>query len=395
MSKLVSTNRIDYRYYMWIRKMWGLTSTPEARSLCPYFHTMLWGSIFCVICAPFFPIGWLFMKAARLISQIEMPIVERFFNYMDNKTEWMTSLDDAPERMEESPIWNGLAYTVVGLAVLAIAVVIVGSVGMLLGLGGMAIWNFVDIVVCIFDSIAWGFAQIFFIFYGSGWVFHQIYVETIWLFTNGPLWTTIGTWAIWIVSWLLVFGAGSIALCVTCMGIAKTSLVKRLGKFISNKLNGYSEAQKARRTRAEEALKKLPPWKCAYCNYQNLATYKRCDHCEEKKRVKEVVEKKDNYHTATATATATPWYIYPFIPIFWVMEKIFKYYIKIKDQELFSIKDIVGVFALLWSYIVALKKGVCPLLEFVDPEELQTRKQASAKARMDRENESEKNDSTE
>ncbi len=66
MSLVISRQSWHYRLNVFVRRLWGWKAAPNERwSLCPYFHTVLWGSLLSLIA--FIPafIGWLFAKYGR------------------------------------------------------------------------------------------------------------------------------------------------------------------------------------------------------------------------------------------------------------------------------------------------------------------------------------------
>lgn len=348
-------NSLHYRYYCWIRRMCGIVDEPSTTSLCPYFQTMLWGSIFCVVTSPALVIGWISMKLGRLACKLQNPITDGVVELLKSKTDWITRLDEGPSDFSESPILTGLAFSFLGITVIVYVAGAVLATASVLGLFGYGLWN-----------MTWIFAHMFMIFYLFGFCFHSLYSGTVWLFTNGPLWYSVGMWIVWGLAWILGIGVICLVLCVFCIGLSKLSFAHRFGKFLTNKFNGFNEAQKTRARRVE-AIKKLPAWGCEYCKYNNNPADRiSCCECGVERSSK----------------------------LFRWLKRVSDWVIRrrspLPDRKVTNRKiDIAGPLRLVWSFIVAFKRGVCPTVEFVDPVQLQADAQASAQERMNNEKESE------
>ncbi len=363
-------NSFHYRYYMFIRYMWGCTDKQQRTSLCPYCQTMFWGSIFIVAFAWALVLGWICMKLGRMACKLQNPWTDAIVKYLDGKTKWIEALDSGPTDFVESPMRTAIDFCIMGVGVVIGVVGAAVIVGTLLGVVGFSLWNIVDIGAAILYCVAWVFSQLFMGLYWIGFGCHCAYLGTVWLFTSGELWYNVLCWTGTVVAWIAGVGIISVAICLLFIGISKLPLSKRFGKFLTNKFNGYSEAQEQRRARAHEAAKKLPPWKCEYCKYNNnSAENLYCQECSNMK-----------------PQPTNPLFhlLFVFYPVVWVIEKCVTVKNKIGSREI----DIVGPVGILWSYIVAIKNGVCPIVEFVDPAQLQAEAQASAKDRMEQENES-------
>lgn len=369
----VNTNGLTYRYYRFIRWMLGFLDEGEDHypaSLCPYVQAMFWGSIFIVVFSPGLILGWITMKLGRLMCKLENPVTDRIVNYIGSHTKFIELLDDGPTDFTKSPIWTGLGFFVIGIAsLIGIAGCLAAVVGAL-GFIGFGVWNFVDIVSAIFSGVAWCLSQIFMGAYWCGFAFREIYTAIIWLFTNGELWHKVLVIALQCGAWLLGIGLASVALCSLFIVSSKLSFVKSLGRYFTNRLNGFSEAQGQRRERFIQAQKKLPPWKCEYCGYKNNRAIKlACVECDQ-----------------TRPKPVPKWLcvFVVFYPFVWAWKTCAGVANGIKAI------NVAGPLTTFWSYLVAIKKGVCPLLEFVDPVQERLAAQAAAKERMD----TEKNDET-
>lgn len=367
----IDINSFHYRYYMFIRYMWGCKEddNPQRTSLCPYCQTMFWGSILIVVFSWALVLGWICMKLGRIVCKLQNPWTDAVIKYVDKKTEWMKALDSGPTDFVESPMWTAIAFCLMGVAMIFVVVAVVVTVGAAFGIVGLGLWNIVDIGVAILDFVAWFFSELLFMgMYWIGFGCYHTYLGAIWLFTNGEFWYNVLCWIGTAVAWILGLGIISVILCLLCIGLSKIPFFRRFGKFLANRLNGYNEAQEQRKARAYEAIKRQPPWKCGHCDIDNLSENLRCQECG-KERPKPM--------------NPILYLLVIFYPVVWVIGKGVVVKDKIGSREI----NILGPLGILWSYAVAIKKGVCPIVEFVDPVQLQAEAQASAKDRMERENE--------
>ncbi len=370
--KPIKTTSFHYRYYCWVRRMLGVVEEPQTTSLCPYVQTMLCGSVVCVFSVPGVVAGWIFMKLGRILCKFQNPVTDTIIEFLKSKTGWIERLDEGPTDFSKSPVVTGLTFTVFGVGVIVCGALALGATGSILGLLGYGLWNIVDIIVWLFGLATWILANIFMIFYWLGHGLHSIYSGTIWLFTNGSLWYSIGAWIVWFLAWVLGVGVMSLVLCVLFIGISKLPGARRFGRFLTNKFNGYGEAQKARELRKAEAVKRLSPWKCEYCKYNsNPAAKSYCVECSRDR------------------PKIPAWvYLVIFYPFEWLLVAVANF--GNKSRKI----DFVGPLGIIWTYIVAMKRGVCPIVEFVDPVQLQVSAQASAQERMDRETAEKTDDET-
>lgn len=360
-------NSFHYRYYMFIRYMWGYTDKPQRTSLCPYCQTMFWGSIFVVVFSWALVFGWICMKLGRMTCKLQNPYTDALIRYLDEKTKWMDALDSGPTAFAESPMWTALHFCMIGVLSVLIVVMAVAIVGTAFGIIGLGLWNIGDVGAAILYGVAWVFSQFFMGLYWVGFAWDWICTKIVWLFTNGELWYDVLSWAVYIIVWVLGMGVAAVVLCLSFIGISKLPPSRRFGKFLTNKFNGYSEAQEQRRARVRKT-----PWKCEYCKYNNGNSEDLfCQECGSAK------PKPINLNP----------FLYLFYPLAWVIVWVVDRGCIVKDKIRNREIDIIGPLGILWSYLVAIKKGVCPIVEFVDSEQLQAAAQASAKDRMERENE--------
>lgn len=334
--RLVFTTDSPVHHYLnWIRNFYGCDSTMKS-SLCPVFHTILWGSLGLIIAIPFSIIGIICKR-----------IFANSLNLGDNDPNWVVG-------MMSSVIGTIIVATIFGLYS--------AIVSMVYGIGSLS--NFWDGItyavqscgffVCAVCSLIGQFVVICGHGIGVGWN------GVAWFFTNGELWSNIVYYAalsLLGVIGLSTFGLvmGISAIFVARLGVVKrawenfmtfidfqvkvaTSTGKNVTKVVSNRI------KKDTRNRVVQIN-----WNCRYCNYENGPAHKFCYECSEAR--------------------------YP-------PSKVVQY---IKDTLFGSVRVIggqttktLGFFNVFWEFAKAFKKRTCPLVVFVSPEELQKEAISSA-----------------
>jgi len=354
---LVSTQSWHYGYYNWLRSLYGYHKPPDRTSLCPYFQTILWGSIFCILLSPFLVLGWLAMRYGRWVLKLESPF-DPFLAWLDRNTRIIKWFNDAPNNFEDAPLVTGLFYTFVGVGCVSAVIVALLSLACFIWLLGYGAWHIPD----IFAGLGWAFLHvgwaIFWIFASIGNVLDLSGQGAHWLFTNGALWINIGKWTLLVIGSLLSAGIVAVIVGYGLMLIARSKLAQGAWKSIVTKINGFSVARKKRNERVQterkERLNKLPLWKCYYCEYKNKTTNDFCSYCGR-----------------TRKGPSSAW-------IIWMvkcLDSCFGRVQRIGKQKI----HVLGWLSILIEFIKAMKKGVCPMVEFTSPEQLQdrTKKQRS------------------
>lgn len=362
----ISTTSFHYRYYTWIRRVWGFDRVPAA-SLCPYFHAMLWGSIFAVVLSPVLVFGWFCMKLGRIACKFQNPGTDWIVEVLDRRTEWMTRLNDGPSNFSKSPLTAGMMWSVGGLMCVVMGALVLLTAAAFFGGIGYGIWNISYIFLLVFSVVAALFTLPLWVSYFLGFGFIWGFNQAVLLFTNGPLWYGIGSWAVYLLAWLLGAGVVAVFLCFVGMNLTKVPALRRFGAFLTNRFNGFSEAQQERVTRRKRVIRALPDWKCGYCNYKaNPADWLSCQECVRERKHPE---------------SRWRFLLLPLYPLARSLGWVGNTYVKVRNTEI----SIVGPFNVLWTYLVAIKKGICPLIEFVNPVLEQANARAAAQERMDRE----------
>ncbi len=354
-KKAVSTEARHFAYYKWLRSLYGY-QYPDQTSLCPYVQTIIWGSVFCVILSPLLLSGWLMMRVGRTIMKLEGFWFDKFFNYFDDTT-IVVALNDGPTNFNESPLLSGVLYTIVGMGVLSVVIIAVAVVCGLIWGFGLGVLNIGAVGAAIATGImglGWG---MFFLFGSIGLLMNFVGVGLHWVFTNAGLWTTIGTWILYIFSMCIV----GVIVGYVAMLIARIKIVQRLWEAIVTKANGFVAARKDRQDRVKEAriekLKRMPDVKCSYCDHMNEPTIDCCTNCFYPLRGKVCL-----YVRCIDAVIMKP------------LDVLFGSIKRFGTTEV----HLLGWVSIFWEFIKAIKKGVCPIIEFVTPTELQERAQKGA-----------------
>lgn len=294
------------------------------------------------------------MKFGRMACKLQNPFVDRVIALLRRNTSFLDELDSGPTEFSRSPMFTGMYFTIAGVGMFVVSVICLGMVVSALGALGLGLWNIWDVGLFVLYWAAWFLSFLFMGVYWLGFVFDQIYVGAVWLFTNGALWSGVFSCIVWAVSWILGAGAVAITLCVVGLGISKIPIAKRFGGYLVNKFNGYTEAQEEREQRAKKELKlkEAQGWVCKHCNHSSDSCLARCDQC-------------GRFNPKPVNPFFYPLFV--FWPVGWVLVQLVGFSVKIKEREI----DVLGPLGIVWQYLVAIKKGVCPLIEFVDPAQLQ------------------------
>ncbi len=266
---MVDVNSWHYRHYCRIRKLYGFsTQTAKMTSLCPYVQTMIWGSLFFIVTLPLQIIGWLTLKVCRLIYRCcQSTGFNRFVDWID-KTLIGDSLAKSSDHLKVSPVLALLGWC---LGITVFAAVIGSFIAMCIGgvwgfiyiipyipgalwlaatTVGWAVvwclWAIVTAVVLVFSCLAaagmWCFDAIV-------WLFSQVFIGLVWLFTAGWLWLGIVQWtAIVLLTVGVCLGATYLVL-----QFCNTKIGKGLLHWLSMKFNGYKEARQDAEIRRAEA----------------------------------------------------------------------------------------------------------------------------------------------
>jgi len=236
-----------FRYYCALRNLWG-SSIPDRTSLCLYCQSLFWFSVASIFLSPVFAIGWLFIKFCRGVYKF---LDRRGFNSIVGWIEDKFSNElDSCETLEENAFMKCL---ISGMA--SLFLVFMGLLGLGLVFKGTSfIFGIIPLIPgCIWIAllyVGWFFFEVFAVI---GRIESWIWFAVSWLFTNGELWGAIWFWF-----------SRSIALCV-CAFVAsmafwllsRIKLFRTIGDFLVLKYNGFVGAraevkEKKKQLREEE-----------------------------------------------------------------------------------------------------------------------------------------------
>ena len=251
----VDTNSWHFRYYCHIRKLLGL-SEPSGKnsSLCPYFQTIVLGSLVFVLTLPLQILGWLALRGCRWSYRLaEQSGFIKLIDFVDS-TFFGTALEKSDDHLESSLIWTLVgwgvtALMIVGSAITVLSILFVGGWHALLLLPKIPMF-----IYWVLMTIGWSIIQFFYgvawivvtvataIWFAATWVFTNL----IWLFTTRAVWEGV---LYWLCLAVCVVGA-TVATAYAVMQLLNTETAKKAITFIKMKFNGFHEAnEKAKKRR--------------------------------------------------------------------------------------------------------------------------------------------------
>jgi hypothetical protein len=330
MQKLaIRTDSWHYRYFMFLRSVWGCDGAPQMRSLCPYFQSILWLSVITIALSPFMILGWVMLKFERILYKSLVNLgFHGVVDWLDD-TFLGRAFHGAQEEVQEAPAPVTLitlfsSIIVFGLALGALGVLLYGAVLGLLNIG-QAPGLFMEVLYAIWDGINRVGWAVFNMFGLVGYAMSYIAYAFTWLFTNKPLWAAIGYWT----AVVLVVGWGCTMLGLLVYGLSLTRPGKYICGIVMMKLNGYGEAREKAKARREEA------------------------------KLKAEIEQ-DKMDLAPAEPPA-PGRLERFCS--WV-KRLFGEDIQVGKRVGTALTGL-GV---VWEFIKAVKRRACPIIDFVQPE---------------------------
>lgn len=324
----VDTNSWHFKYFCFIRKLFGIrTKKTVATSLCVYVQTMLWGSAFFVLSLPLQSIGLLFVKLTRFIYkkavQLNMtPIV----NIIDFTIGYLLSeADKVPD--ERSPF---IFYTGVG-GIFCISCAIIAMLVCLSFIGlGAAIaflprvpYLLLQGLMILGWAVVWACATLV---YGVLSVFSYVGAGVSWLFSASWLWLLLFEISLWCLGFIVV----SIAVTMLFYWLSSTEAFERFLDYMHVKYNGYAEARKQADVARIEAAK---------LKQQEPKTDTWLDRLGDKLRL--------------------------------TLSNFAKFFLSKTYVVGNTSKKILSPMALIWHFGWALKKRACPVIQFVNAEEIE------------------------
>jgi len=308
---------------------------------------MLWGSFFFLLTLPLIVVGWLLLKLSRLAYKtLEYTGFGKVVDTIDS-TRVGTWLEKSADRLEKNPV-----FTTIATAMCAVVAVLAFSLVVMVATFG--VWHcllFLPKVpgllwagICF---VGWTIIEILSLI---GWlVVHTwglIWSIMTWLPTSGWLWALIGKWLVYILGGVAVSFVTVLLLSKLWAFKATQSVVR----WLSMKLNGYSEAREAALKRRLEALKAAedspPPL--------DVPPKRTCKVCE---WLGSLFEKIANGIDSLKSQTA-----------------------KVGGVK----AKVMGPLSVAWTFMWAVKYRMCPIVDFVEvteemKEEARAEEEAEAK----------------
>ncbi len=349
MMLAITTNSFHYKYYLTLRKIWGLDnlmSDVSVMSLCVYSQFVFWMTIATAIVSPILLMGWIELKLARLIYKVcsYTKIGQCCIDFIDRIFELDDKIADASWEMNhKSP-----AFTLVkvAVAVLIAAFLIFLVVGFIIFGTAFIVHIFMNIPEYIMGSLHCIALGIFYVCCSIGWAL-----------CNAVFW--IG-YAIKMVLITIAMYAGGVVLVggllalftLVSIVVVKTAFMSQAVKdFFGFKVNGFQEArsQASKRRKIESDRREQEKW----------------DREEELKRIQRLKD------IGEIPLSGYEKFCEKFIDcivafIDWFKSAAVSRTAKVKGG---SVKVMSGL-GVAWETLKSIKDGVCPFVQFVDEEDI-------------------------
>ena len=310
---VVSKDSWHYQYFRFIRGLWGLQKEPARTSLCPYCQTMFWFSLAALVLSPAIILGWLMLKGMRLsykgMSALGCNKVIDFIDWTPAGS-FMEKSDDS---IQSYPILTAIGTIVVTAMTL---VLIFGPIfAICFGLYHvfMALPQAPGFFKMIGLYAGWG---LFMGFAVIGLGLHHAWFGIHWFFTNYAMWSQIAYWTCFVLG----IGVAASVLGLVSYAIASTSFGRRSIDWFMLRMNGYGEARKKARERRLEAKAKL----------------------ESQPRIE-------------LPPPEPSWAVKAW-------RKLYSHEFKVGEK----VMVVLGPIGIMWRFGWAVKRCICPMVEFVD-----------------------------
>ena len=319
-----------YRYYSWLRQRWGFR-VADRSSLCPVFQSTLWLTILTILISPLCLFGWCSVKGVMILEWVcDNLLGAQWIGEKVSKT-WIGKwFSEADTELSDTPFPYTACIAIIMGVILSSGLVLVYLVseGLYLGIMGL-IRCFFDIPWDLWIAIQYvGFLG-FCACYGVGCVMQLIadisvstYWYALWLFTNGPLWLSVATF-------VLKWGGALFAAFLVVIAFWR---IHETG--ICHSISAWCKAR----------IPKLPsPVKLT--DEQRAAAAAAQSERENRKAIRKSQPSR--------------------IKLFF--KRIFSSEVGVNGHT----ENMFTFIGLVWEFVKALKRRACPLIEFMDPDEIE------------------------
>ena len=330
----ISTKTWHFRLYSRIRHAFGCEINKQS-SICPYCQTIFWGSVFFVMSAPIVALGWLHVRVMRLIySRLEAAKYHRVVDCLD-KTRWLglgiildlhANLEKPTYKQmldgtDKAPINTYMSYAIPGLC--SISWWMLASL-----LGYLAVNCYIpsiaEIVYALFTIMVFVLTGIYMLFGLAGLLVYC--VERIATFAAEVIWSIVTWEAMWLVIGYIVLYStlATIVACTTSYFMValyeRSKYIRERTDALIHKYNGYTEAKAAAKERRAQEVLGPSLWDSVYDTCRAWTT-KLCS-------------------------------------LFTGID------IDISGRK----AKLIGILAIVKEFAISAKRGVCPIVQFVDLE---------------------------
>lgn len=341
----INSESWHYKYFTFLRGIWGWEEHPKITSLCPYCQTMFWLSVSTVLAAPIFAFGWVFMKFIMIASVVGDLLVSDAMIGRIEGSYVAQRANNMAHRVENSP---ALGYFTAGVALIIFsASMICLSIVASMGLGAL-IYSIPQWPGAIWFGLT---TAGYYVFWACAWVgalMDFVAGKAVWLFTNGPLWSSIGYWA-------GLVGGIATAFALTCFVGYKILMTKPMMN-LNYSIKGWFDRISHRMTQRAEARME-----------RRLVIVQQ----REQAGLEEVAEPRPVRDLASS--------IWGFFKKCGrgVWHFFFSRQIRIGD----GVAKIMSPFSIMYTFMWAMKHRMCPIVQVIDEADLE----AQAIQEMERE----------
>ena len=320
MQLAISQNSYHYKFFIRLKKFWGVSTYFKRVSLCHYAHVLFWVALGTVLLLPLFSIGWLWIKALRTIYALVTSIQLKIGSQEMSKGGFVQKyIQESSEKISGSPA-KGLLESFLGIVVFLVAISTI-FIGIFFGIRGIIIHigkvpvilvTFVLVLSIITSYICW---IIGFLLTGIGTGI-AIGSTCLWVFLTGP-----GV----IISYLL----GS-AIVIGFVFYFLFSRCPKVSNYFTFRYNGFEAAIKKREERRNQLIE------------------------DEKEKIKQ------QFPVCVSK-------FFKFLHM--IFSKFFNLFYGTFKRTKGQTYEVLGIFPTIWLLLKSAKNGVCPIVEIIDDSE--------------------------